>query len=206
MNSRWCRLITLADITRQLLKSGADITQINCIRKRLSAVKGGRFAALCAPAKVLTVALSDVLGDDPAAIASGPAVPDSSTGAEALEIVHRYGLQLDGRTLALLSQETPKALSNVETVVAGGVRQLCAAAVAACESLGYENPLPDRYPQLPRAQGGRVDGRDCPAAPGYGMLPGVRRRRGNRSKRDGKRPGRAQPGGLRWPPPPRLTG
>ena len=131
-------LQTVQDITNQLLKSGADITQVNCIRKRLSGVKGGRFALHCAPAKVLTVALSDVLGDDPAAIASGPAAPDPSTGEEALDIVSRFGLQADTQTLALLRQETPKSLPNAETIVAGSVRQLCAAAREQCRALGYD--------------------------------------------------------------------
>ncbi len=131
-------LKTLEDVTRQLLASGADIAQVNTIRKRLSAVKGGRFAALCAPARVVTVALSDVLGDDPAVIASGPAYPDSSTSADALAIVRQYGLQLDGDTLRLLGEETPKTLGNAETLVAGSVRHLCAAAVDECGALGYE--------------------------------------------------------------------
>ena len=134
-------LDSLSDITRQLLSSGADIAQINTIRKRLSAVKGGRFAKACAPAKVLTVALSDVLGDDPAVIASGPAYPDSSTSMDALAIVEQYGLHLEPETLALLTRETPKALDNVETVVAGSVRILCAAAMDACRELGYEPRL-----------------------------------------------------------------
>lgn len=131
-------LETLEDITRQLLKSGADITQMNAIRKRLSAVKGGRFAELCAPAKVLTLALSDVLGDDPATIASGPTAPDSSTCRDALRAVEQFHLHIDEETLQLLSRETPKALRNAETVVAGSVRHLCAAAADTCESLGYE--------------------------------------------------------------------
>ncbi|MFH1879365.1 MAG: glycerate kinase [Bacillota bacterium] len=134
-------LKTLEDISRQLLKSGADITQMNVIRKRLSAVKGGRFALLCAPARVLTIALSDVLGDDPATIASGPTVPDPSTSADALAIAKQYSLALDGETLRLLSQETPKTLQNVETVVAGSVRHLCAAAAGTCKALSYEPVL-----------------------------------------------------------------
>ena len=134
-------LEVLADVNRQLLACGADITQMNTIRKRLSAVKGGRFAALCAPAKVLTIALSDVLGDDPAVIASGPAYPDSSTSAEALEIVKQYGLKFSGDILRLLGRETPKTLDNVETVIAGSVRHLCTAAADVCRTLGYEPVL-----------------------------------------------------------------
>ena len=130
-------LATLEDISRQLLASGADIAQMNVVRKRLSAVKGGKFAALCAPAQVLTIALSDVLGDDPATIASGPTVPDPSTSDEALAIVRQYNLRLDEDTLRLLAQETPKTLVNTETIVAGSVRHLCAAATGVCQTLGY---------------------------------------------------------------------
>jgi len=130
-------LDTLKELTKQVLAAGADITQINAVRKHLSAVKGGRFALHCAPAHVLTLALSDVLGDDPAVIASGPAYPDSSTSEGALAVVRRYGLPLDSEISRLLAQETPKTLHNVETVVAGSVRHLCAAAADACRGLGY---------------------------------------------------------------------
>ena len=131
-------LETLQGITQTLLKSGADIGQINTIRKRLSRVKGGRFALHCAPAHVLTIALSDVLGDDPASIASGPAAPDPATSADALRIAGQYGLALDDDTKKHFAQETPKTLDNVETVIAGSVRLLCAAAKEACRTLGYD--------------------------------------------------------------------
>ena len=127
----------LQDITNQLLASGADIIQMNTIRKRLSRVKGGRFAQLCAPAQVFSIVLSDVLGDPLDMIASGPAYPDSSTCQQAMEIVRRYALKLSPAALALLEQETPKALTNVTTCVNGSVRELCAAAAAICEKLGY---------------------------------------------------------------------
>lgn len=127
----------LAAITQALLAGGADIVEMNTVRKRLSAVKGGRFARLCAPAKVFAVVLSDILGDPLDMIASGPACPDSSTCAQALAVAEKYRLSLSSRAAALLEQETPKALSNVETVVTGSVRELCAAAAAACRSLGY---------------------------------------------------------------------
>ena len=128
----------LADITRQLLACGADITEINTLRKRFSAVKGGRFAQRCAPARVLSILLSDVLGDPPDMIASGPAYPDSTTCAQAMEIAERYGLRLSGDARRCLSMETPKALSNVETRITGSVRQLCASAERVCAALGYE--------------------------------------------------------------------
>ena len=127
----------LQDITRQLLAKGADITEINTIRKRLSAVKGGRFARLCAPAAVFSIVLSDVLGDPLDMIASGPACPDSTTCAQARNIARKYGLRLSDDARARLEEETPKELSNVTTFVTGSVRQLCAAAGAACETLGY---------------------------------------------------------------------
>lgn len=128
----------LADITKQLLACGANIVEINTIRKRLSAVKGGRFAELCAPAHVYTVVLSDVVGDRLDMIASGPAYPDSSTCADAEEIAHRYGLKLSERAWTLLRQETPKSLDNVETVITGSVRQLCASAEQTTRKLGYD--------------------------------------------------------------------
>ena len=131
----------LADITRQLLACGADIVEINTIRKRLSAVKGGRFAQKCAPAKVFSVILSDILGDPLDMIASGPAWPDSSTCAQALAVAKKYGLSLSERAWALLSQETPKKLENVTTRITGSVRELCAAAAAKCRELGYETVL-----------------------------------------------------------------
>ena len=128
----------LEDITRQLLGCGASIVEINTLRKRLSAVKGGRFARLCRPAKVFSVVLSDIIGDPLDMIASGPAYPDTSTCAQARAIVERYGLRLSDEARALLEQETPKELDNVETQITGSVRQLCAAAEKACRELGYE--------------------------------------------------------------------
>lgn len=128
----------LRDITRQLLGCGADIVEINAIRKRLSAVKGGRFALACAPARVLSIVLSDVLGDPLDSIASGPACPDGTSCADALAVVEKYGLRLSRDALALLRRETPKTLDGVETYVSGSVRELCAAAGRAASELGYE--------------------------------------------------------------------
>ena len=128
----------LQDITSQLLASGADIVEMNTIRKRLSAVKGGRFAQACAPAEVFSIVLSDILGDPLDMIASGPAVPDTSTCAQALAIAEKYHLSLSEQAKALLQQETPKALDNVTTRITGSVRELCTAAANACRELGYE--------------------------------------------------------------------
>ena len=128
----------LQNITGQLLACGADIVEMNTLRKRLSAVKGGRFAQLCAPAKVFAVVLSDILGDPLDMIASGPACPDSSTCAQALAVVEKYHLTLSDAAMECLKQETPKQLNNVETQITGSVRQLCAAAAEVCRQLGYE--------------------------------------------------------------------
>ena len=127
----------LAELTRRLLACGADIVEINTIRKRLSAVKGGRFAELCAPAHVFSIVLSDIIGDPLDMIASGPAYPDSSTAEQAVRIAEKYGLPLSSKADALLRTETPKKLEHVETHVTGSVRQLCAAAETTCRTLGY---------------------------------------------------------------------
>ena len=106
--------LTLADkqaINQALLKSGAAIDEMNCVRKHLSAIKGGRLAARCAPARVVTLLISDVPGDAPEVIASGPTVPDATTCAQALAICRRYGIPLPAAALAGLDSgafETPK--------------------------------------------------------------------------------------------------
>lgn len=131
----------LQDITRQLLACGADIVEMNTIRKRLSRVKGGRFAQACAPANVFAVVLSDILGDPLDMIASGPACPDASTCRQALAIAEKYGLKLSDEARRLLTVETPKTLDNVTTRITGSVRELCAAAAVQCRALGYEPML-----------------------------------------------------------------
>lgn len=128
----------LADITKQLLACGADIVEINTIRKRISRVKGGKFAKICEPAQVFSIVLSDILGDPLDMIASGPAYPDSTTCAQASAIVEKYQLKFSDQAMELLGQETPKTLSNVETMITGSVRDLCKAAADACRALGYE--------------------------------------------------------------------
>ena len=131
----------LQDITGQLLACGADIVEINTIRKRLSAVKGGKFAQLCAPAHVIAIILSDILGDPLDMIASGPACPDHCTCADAKAIAAKYDLKLTDAARALLEVETPKTLDNVTTMINGSVRELCAAAAVTCRKLGYEPVL-----------------------------------------------------------------
>lgn len=131
----------LRDVTAQLLACGADIVEMNTLRKRFSGVKGGRFAQACAPARVFSVVLSDIIGDPLDMIASGPACPDPSTREQARAIAKKYGLRLSPAAWALLDQETPKALDNVATQITGSVRQLCAAAAEACARLGYRPVL-----------------------------------------------------------------
>jgi len=106
--------LTLEDkqaVNKALLASGAAIDEMNCVRKHLSAIKGGRLAAMCAPARVVTLTISDVPGDDPAIIASGPTVPDPTTCADALAILNRYGIEVPAAARAGLhsgAYETPK--------------------------------------------------------------------------------------------------
>ena len=134
-------LAELREINAQLLACGADIVEINTVRKRLSAVKGGKFARLCAPARVFSIILSDVIGDRADMIASGPACPDASTAREAMEIVSRYGLRLSPEALLLMRAEPVTRLDNARALVTGGVGQLCRAAVEACVRRGYEAEL-----------------------------------------------------------------
>lgn len=131
----------LQDITKQLLSCGADIVEMNTIRKRLSGVKGGRFALACTPAHVYAIVLSDILGDPLDMIASGPAYPDSSTCEQANSIVKKYHLNLSSQAQALMQEETPKNLTNVTTQITGSVRELCAASMKAALKLGYEPVL-----------------------------------------------------------------
>ena len=125
-------------ITRELLACGADIVEMNTIRKRLSRVKAGRFAQHCAPARVFSIVLSDIVGDPLDMIASGPAYPDASTAEQALAIVKKYALHLSDEALSCLEAPTPNHLSNVETHITGSVRALCAAAQGAAQKLGFQ--------------------------------------------------------------------
>lgn len=131
----------LQDITKQLLSCGADIVEMNTIRKRLSGVKGGRFALACMPARVYAIVLSDILGDPLDMIASGPAYPDSSTCEQANSIIEKYHLHLSEQAQALMQEETPKNLTNVSTQITGSVRELCAASMKAALKLGFEPVL-----------------------------------------------------------------
>ena len=132
-----CTAAELESVTRQLLASGADIVEINTIRKRLSAVKGGKFAEICKPAQVYAIILSDIIGDPIDMIASGPAYPDSSDCAQAMHIIKKYGIQISADAEKLLQNETPKTLDNVTTIVTGSVKELCDAAAKECAAQGY---------------------------------------------------------------------
>ncbi len=130
----------IQSVTDQLLKSGANIREINTIRKHLSEVKGGRFAQKCSDHKIFSIVLSDVLGDSLDTIASGPAYPDKSTVEDALQIIDRYGIRIEKSILHAISQETPKTIENVDTVISGSVRSFCEAAAMNAALLGY-SPL-----------------------------------------------------------------
>ncbi len=127
-----------AELTGQLLACGANIVEMNTIRKRFSKVKGGRFAQHCQPAHIFSIVLSDIIGDPLDMIASGPAYPDSSTVEDAVKVADKYHLDLTGEMQALLRVETPKQLNNVETVITGSVRELCFAVAGAARERGYQ--------------------------------------------------------------------
>lgn len=133
-------LTDILSVTKELLNCGADIVEINTIRKHLSSVKGGRFALACAPANVFSIVLSDVLGDRLDSIASGPAYPDSSTCSDALSVIEKYGLSFSCGVLDCLKKETPKQLNNCQTIITGSVSELCLAAANKAKALGY-SPL-----------------------------------------------------------------
>ena len=127
-------------LTRSLLACGAAIDEINCVRKHLSAIKGGRLAAAAAPARVATLAISDVPGDDPAIIASGPTVADPTTGTDARAILARYGIEAGPSIAAALAGpagETPKTLSNARFQIVARARDALAAAARAAEREGF---------------------------------------------------------------------
>ena len=141
-----CEGLTLEDkqrINRQLLESGAHIGEMNTVRKHLSRIKGGRLAAACAPARVVTLTISDVPGDDVSVIASGPTVADATTCADALNILRRYGIEVPPAVRAQLERaelETPKPgdprLARCETHLIATPQQSLEAAAAAARSLG----------------------------------------------------------------------
>jgi hydroxypyruvate reductase len=132
-------------VTRAMLRSGAAIGEINTVRKHLSRIKGGRLARLAYPAKIVTIAISDVPGDDPSAIGSGPTVPDPTTLADARAIVAKYKLDLPGGVIAALAapkNESPKpgdpAFANTSFALAARPADSLRAAEAVVRAAGYE--------------------------------------------------------------------
>lgn len=152
----------LKRITDSLLASGADITEINTVRKHVSAIKGGRFALACAPAHIKAVVLSDVIGSDLSVIGSGPVSPDASTGEDAFGIIDKYHLKVSADVLEILMMETPKELDNVEAEVIGDVTLLCQAAKNACEAQGFRTVV-------------LTDSLDCEAQDAGAFLAGIAR-------------------------------
>jgi len=140
--------ITLADkrgVNQQLLRSGASITEINCVRKHLSAIKGGRLALMAQPAQIVSLIISDVPGDDLSVIASGPTVADATTREQALEIIERYDLNVPAHVLNWLrssAAETPKAgdpaLAQVRNLLIATPMASLQAAAACARSLGVQ--------------------------------------------------------------------
>ncbi len=138
--------LTLDDkqaINRALLKSGATIREMNCVRRHLSAIKGGRLAAACHPARVVTLLISDVPGDNPGDVASGPSIADPTTCADALDVIRRYGITLPPAVRAMLESgrgETPKPgdprLSRAEVRVIATPQMALEAAAAAARTFG----------------------------------------------------------------------
>ena len=129
--------ITLADkqeLNRSLLASGATIGEMNCVRRHLSAIKGGRLAAACHPAKVLTLAISDVPGDKPGDIASGPTVADATTCDDALDIVRRYGITLPASIREVLESGRGESVKPGDARLAGARIELIATPQMALEA------------------------------------------------------------------------
>ena len=107
------------DVNRALLKSGATISEMNCVRRHLSGIKGGRLAAACHPARVLTLSISDVPGDNPIDIASGPTVPDPTTCADALAVIRRYGIEVPAPVRAVLESGRSESIKPGDPRLAG---------------------------------------------------------------------------------------
>ncbi len=140
--------LTLADkqeINRALLRSGADIGEMNIVRRHLSAIKGGRLAAACHPARVVTLAISDVPGDDPAVIASGPTVPDATTCEDAMAILARYGVEVPAAAREILESGRGESVKPGDPRLAGSEFRLIAApqmALEAAAAVGQEAGIP----------------------------------------------------------------
>lgn len=130
-------LTDLQHINNQLLSKGASIEEINTIRKRLSKVKGGKFANICMPAEVLSIVLSDIVNDPVDMIASGPAAFDLSTNEEALYVIDKYKLDISEEMIGLIRNHEKPQIDNVELHINGSVAELCNSAFKTATNLGY---------------------------------------------------------------------
>src|SRR5206468_2031920 len=129
--------LTLDDkqsVNRALLKSGATISEMNCVRRHLSAIKGGWLAAACAPAKVVTLLMSDVPGDDPINIASGPTVADPTTCADALDVVRRYGIDVPPAVRRVLESGAGESVKPGDSRLARALTRMIATPQMALEA------------------------------------------------------------------------
>ncbi|WP_175419594.1 glycerate kinase type-2 family protein [Marinitoga sp. 1154] len=136
--------INLEDIqkmTEKLLKSGASIVEINAIRKRMSMVKGGKFASLISPKKVYALVLSDVLGNKIDSIASGPAYIDETTTEDIFKILKKYNIVVNDKIKKALIKETPKKIDNTEHIIIGSVNVACNSAIKKAKDIGYNTLL-----------------------------------------------------------------
>lgn len=130
-------LSDIQEVTKQLLSSGADIEEMNVVRKHLSSVKGGRLAEKC-KATIYAIILSDVIGNSLDSIASGPVSADKSTSQQALQIIDKYKLNVSERVKKAIEAETPKDIQNVRCEIIGSVDLLCEKATNVSKKLGYE--------------------------------------------------------------------
>lgn len=129
--------ITLEDkqaINRALLRSGANISEMNCVRRHLSQIKGGRLAAACHPARVVNLLISDVPGDNPMDIASGPTVPDPTTREDARDILRRYAIDVPAAAMRYLESEAGESVKPGDVRLAGNVTHLIATPQMALEA------------------------------------------------------------------------
>ncbi len=128
----------IQEVTQKLLQCGAAIQEINVVRKRLSAVKGGKLAKIGEKAKIYQVVLSDIIDDNLEMIASGPACADTSSYDDVIRIKEKYNLSFHERIERALKTETPKHISHVKSVITGSVRELCSSAAKSAGALGYK--------------------------------------------------------------------
>lgn len=133
-------LISLDELSKlndQMLRKGLNIFEINTIRKKLSEVKGGKFAKICEPAQIYSIILSDVLSDQLDVIGSAPTVSDSTSGKDALDIINKYDLTVDEKIIRIISNSQKVEVDNSINKIIGSVRLLCEYAIDEAKQLGY---------------------------------------------------------------------